>query len=338
MMADGWSMFNLLVHGQKPPTYLIASAESEDLARVEALLVGTGAVVDFARSSNAVLERVGNSNPPDLLLLDANLPGMNMEQLVAAIGAESNRLPVVLIADAVTEQLRDWLRAEVIADLILRNSAAGYWELRSERAFQMRWLESELELLRETAMRDAQHDRLTGLLNREAQLAALLRETDRAQRSNSTLTLVLFDIDDFGHWNSRLGMRTCDELLCQVATRIARMLRSYDLLGRTGKDEFLLGLPGCSAMNATMLAERLKVEVFAAPYHVGGDAVRLSACFGIAQSMGRSPVVVLREAEQALARAREAGPESIEYGASVDPAPQPVTFLLPTSGEELLAW
>ena len=84
---------------------------------------------------------------------------------------------------------------------------------------------------RDSAALDAQLDRLTGVYNREALMAMLFRETDRVQRLNSSLCLVLFDIDDFGHWNSRLGANACDELLIQVTVRTSRLLRSYDLLG-----------------------------------------------------------------------------------------------------------
>ena len=170
-------------------------------------------------------------------------------------------------------------------------------------------------------------------------LAMLFRETDRVQRMKSSLCVILFDIDDFGHWNSRLGTEACDELLCQVVARSTRLLRSYDLLGRPGKDEFLMALPGCSSANAVIMAERLRVDVFCAPFRVGGDAIRLSACFGIASSLGRSPVVVLREAEQALLVAKATGPESIQCaGDSPQPDAAPVAFLSPTSGDELLAW
>jgi GGDEF domain-containing protein len=104
-------------------------------------------------------------------------------------------------------------------------------------------------------------------------------------------------------------------------------------------DEFLVVLPGCSTANAVMLAERLRMDVFSSPFRVGGESIRLSACFGLASSRGRSPVVVLREAEEALERARGAGPETIQcFGDSLRPTPAPVTFLSPTSGDELLAW
>jgi hypothetical protein len=88
-----------------------------------------------------------------------------------------------------------------------------------------------------------------------------------------------------------------------------------------------------------MLAERLRMDVFSVPLRIGRETVRLSACFGLATSLGRSPVVVLREAEQALGLARQAGPETIQCFADLlPPSPPPVTFLSPTSGDELLAW
>ena len=197
----------------------------------------------------------------------------------------------------------------------------------------------ELETLREAAIRNAQFDRLTGVYNRDTMLAMLFRETDRVQRMNSSMTLVLFDIDDFGHWNSRLGVDACDELLCQVASRTAALLRSYDLLGRPGMDEFLVALPACSIASAMVLAERLRTEVFCVAFRVAGEAIRLSACFGIANSRGRSPVVVLREAEKALEWAKAAGPESIQcFGCPPEDEASPVKFLSSTSGDELLVW
>jgi diguanylate cyclase (GGDEF)-like protein len=153
----------------------------------------------------------------------------------------------------------------------------------------------------------------------------------------SSLSMILFDVDDFGYWNSRLGAAACDDLLCQIAGRAARLLRSYDLLGRVGKDEFLVAMPGGSAESAMMLAERLRLEVFSLPFEVRGESVRLSACFGMSSSNGRSPLVVLREAEQALQLARTTGPEAIQFfGGSVDAAPPPDTLLLSSSEDELL--
>jgi len=201
---------------------------------------------------------------------------------------------------------------------------AAWWRLRIEMAMRMRKQSRELEALREASRHNLQMDHLTGIYNRETLMAVLFRETDRVQRMRSSLSMILFDIDDFGHWNSRLGAEACDDLLRQVVARTSRMLRSYDVLGRPGKDEFLVALPGCTQALAAMMAERLR-GIFSAPFQVEGKAIRLSACFGIADSLGRSPVVVLREAEQALACARTAGPESIHW--FDDPQPTPFDLI-----------
>jgi diguanylate cyclase (GGDEF)-like protein len=308
---------------------------------MEPLLLAAGARAAIVLSAEAALASLAGPNPPGLLLIDASLPGMPMGRLLATARAQADgpRLPIVLIADTVTQEWIDRLAEGALDDLILRSAEPAYWQLRIDLVLRGQRMAHELDSLRDAAIRNAQFDRLTGVYNRETLLAMLFRETDRVQRMNSSMALVLFDIDDFGHWNSRLGVDACDEILCQVASRTGALLRSYDLLGRPGMDTFLVALPACATANAVALAERLRLEVFSAPFHVAGEAIRLSACFGIANSCGRSPVVVLREAEKALEWAKAAGPESIQcFGSQPQPAPSPVTFFSSTSGDELLAW
>jgi diguanylate cyclase (GGDEF)-like protein len=278
---------------------------------------------------------------PSFAVLDMALPGIDMGQLLAQARSEGEGMesPIVLVSDTVTQELSDRLVEGVVEDLILRGAQPSYWKLRIDLVLRTQRIGRELDALRDESVTQLQTDRLTGVYNREAMLSMLFRETDRVQRLNTSLCIVLFDIDDFGHWNGRLGAGACDELLCKVVERTQRILRSYDVLGRPGKDEFLIMLPGCSTVSAVMLAERLRVDVFSNPFRVGSDCIRLSACFGLACSMGRSPVVVLREAEQALQWAKDAGPESIEYfGDSSRPTHPPLTYLSPSSGDELLAW
>jgi two-component system cell cycle response regulator len=327
------------------PRLLLASAEPALLTCVEPAFGAVAARVEVAVTAEAALAAIARADakdlPLDLVLVDAALPGMATGQLLAAIRASESRpaLPLILIADTVNQEWLERLADGVIDDLILRNAEAAYWQIRVERTLRAQRLAYELDHLRGDAARNAQLDRLTGVYNRDAMLSMLFRETDRVQRMSSAMCLILFDIDDFGHWNSRLGGEACDEMLCQVAARTSRLLRSYDMVGRMGNDEFMVALPGCAPAHAEMLAERLRLEVFSTPLRVRGDAIRLSACFGIASSQGRSPVVVLREAEQALERARMTGPEAIQcFGEPVQEPPAPVAFLSSTSGDELLAW
>lgn len=333
------------MNAKAPTAFLLASPDPDLLTAIEPVLLATGGTVEVVLSLEAAMDAIAAIRTSTVALLDTNLPSMDprmsIDRVLAAARADENlkSLSIVLISDTVQENWNERLAEGVIDDLILRTSEIPYWRVRIEMLLRSCHNARELEVLREAQRLNRQMDHLTGVYNRETILAMLFRETDRVQRMNSSLSLILLDIDDFGHWNSRLGSEACDDLLCQVAGRITRLLRSYDQLGRPGMDEYLLVLPGCSADNALMLAERIRVDVFSTPFHSGSNVIRLSACFGIAASHGRSPVVVLREAEQALQWARTAGPESIQsYGACSHPADAPVSFLSASSDDELLAW
>jgi diguanylate cyclase (GGDEF)-like protein len=321
--------------------YLLASADPALLSTFEHVLASDGARVEVFLSAEAALPALIAAHAPTLALIDLHLPGMEMGRLLAAARAEATgrHFPIILITDEITQEWIDRLAEGILDDLLPHSIDPAFLHLRIETVLREHRRLRELELLREAAQLNAQTDRLTGVYNRETMLSMIFRETDRVQRMNSSLCMILFDIDDFGHWNSRLGTDACDDLLCQVVSRTTRLLRSYDILGRPGMDEFLIALPGCSSVNAVMLAERLRVDVFCSPFRVNGDSVRLSACFGIASSGGRSPVVVLREAEQALLVAKASGPESIQCaGDFPEPCAAPVAFLSSTTGDELLAW
>lgn len=320
---------------------LLASRDPEFLAVVEPALKAAGACVRVVLAAEAAREAMLAAQSPDLALLDTELPGIDSGQLLVSVRDEpgGHRLPIVLFSDSATEEWMHWIAGGILDDLIPRDPRSPHWRLRLQMVLRTCQRMRELDRLRESAALTAQSDPLTGVLNRGTLLSMLFRETDRVQRMKTPLCLLLFDLDDFGHWNSRLGAEACDDLLCQVAGRATRLLRSYDLLGRAGKDEFLLVLPGCILADATMLAERLRVDVFAAPFHLPGHTIRLSACFGIAASEGRSPVVVLRETEIALQRAREAGAESIQCFSEAGRSDStPVAFLADGPDADLPYW
>jgi len=208
---------------QASSAFLLASPDPALLAALEPVLLAASGEVEIVLSAEAALAALDKSRPLALALLDATLtsldPAMDINRLLAAIRAQEagSRLPIVLISDTVTQDWIDRLAEGVIDDLVLRPAPAPYWRLRIEMALRGWHKERELQTLREAQVLNAQFDRLTGVYNRETILAMLFRETDRVQRMNSALSLLLLDIDDFGHWNSRLGNDACDELLCQVA-------------------------------------------------------------------------------------------------------------------------
>jgi two-component system, cell cycle response regulator len=318
-------------------TYLLASHEPALLAAVEPVLDESGAEVHIVFSQESALEAMIEPHAPNAVLFDARLPGLDLGRFLAAARAElGSRSPIVLFSDTISEETASRLEEGVLNDLLPTTLDPGQLSLRLQMVFRAHRRQQELDQLRDAIARNDCTDRLTGIHSRDAMLSFLFRETDRVQRMNTSLCTILLDIDDFGHWNGRLGPEACDQLLVYVAERVSRLLRSYDLLGRVGKDEFLAGLPGCTPVNAVLLAERIRNEVFGLPFSVAGTAVRLTACFGIAPSNGRSPIVVLREAEEALRLAREAGPETIQCAADLPQAkPVPVAFL---STDDRFSW
>lgn len=294
--------------------FILVSRNEIRAAELNSALDGTDAVMDFAQSPETALIRLVDPAVPDALLIDEACYGPKAAQLIAALREESNgKAPVLLISEMQCHDDLQLFQDGIVDDIISANSTPLNWRFRLEIALRDMRLAAELAQSRESALLNAQHDPLTGVFNRETMLSLLFRETDRVQRMKSALCLLLLDIDDFSHWNALFGSEPCDGLLSQVATRIQKLLRSYDILGRPGKDEFLIALPGCSGLSALTLAERLRQEVFSTPFPICGQNIRLSACFGITMSRGRSPVVVLREAEIALQHAKEAGPETIQF-------------------------
>jgi diguanylate cyclase (GGDEF)-like protein len=154
---------------------------------------------------------------------------------------------------------------------------------------------------------DASHDNLTGLLNRESLLNTLFQETDRTQRLGSQLAFLLLDLDQFSRVNREHGYDGGDRVLRQLASRFRRILRSYDISGRCGADQFLIAMPGCTHEDTRSMAARLSDCVSERPFDILQASVSMTASIGIAQSGGRSPLTVLREAESALSRAKLAG-------------------------------
>ena len=159
--------------------------------------------------------------------------------------------------------------------------------------------------MRETAQLDT--DPLPGISSRETLLDLLFRETDRVQRMKTPLSVIVFGLDETECFDSRETIL----VLAELAERMQRLLRSYDIFGRIADTSFAIGLPGCAVANAVSLARRIRVEVFRIPYRVSGAPLQVRASFGVASSLGRSPLIVLREAMQAMESARCAGPAEI---------------------------
>jgi diguanylate cyclase (GGDEF)-like protein len=106
----------------------------------------------------------------------------------------------------------------------------------------------------------ADTDQLTGLLNRTGFRAAAEREHALATRTGMPLAMVVLDLDGFKAINDRAGHAAGDRLLADLASRWRASLRTCDILGRHGGDEFVLLLPATTAAQAEIALDRLRAS------------------------------------------------------------------------------
>ncbi len=125
-------------------------------------------------------------------------------------------------------------------------------------------------------------DGLTGLLNHRAVLERLEQEMARCERYGGEVTVVLLDLDHFKAVNDRWGHLAGDQVLRGVAERLKAELRSTDVAGRYGGEEFLVVLPSSGLETGRIVAERLRRALAESPIIHEDEAIQVPASFGVA--------------------------------------------------------
>ncbi len=163
-------------------------------------------------------------------------------------------------------------------------------------------------------------DGLTGLLNRKA-LASRVEELEQQSAlSGEPISVIAADLDHFKQVNDQAGHAAGDAALAEVARRIAKQLRAFDLVYRLGGEEFLVLLPGADRTAAEALAESLRVAVSADPLPDGRHVTMSLGVSGSERGDAFRYKHVFAAADAALYEAKQAGRDRVRVAGS--PAPE----------------
>jgi len=169
---------------------------------------------------------------------------------------------------------------------------------------------TELQSKQRELERVTRQDGLTGLFNRNTFVELTRRELDRAQRQGSATAVLLLDLDLFKHVNDTWGHPAGDAVLRHVAALAANTVRSTDLVGRLGGEEFIVLLPNTSVQAARNLAEKLRQRIESSPVPWEKLLIPITTSVGLAGTTAQEKRDFDRlysDADRALYRAKQQG-------------------------------
>ncbi|WDY57816.1 GGDEF domain-containing protein [Pseudomonas sp. PSKL.D1] len=179
----------------------------------------------------------------------------------------------------------------------------------AEDITEKKQLEGELQRLATT-------DVLTQSSNRRHFFECAQQAFSNAREEGTPLAFLLLDIDDFKQINDRYGHQEGDQVLQRIADSGKAVLRRADLFGRIGGEEFAAVFPGCDALVAEQIAERLQREIQRLSFSHGG------AAYGVTVSQGLTGLTdddesldsLFARADEAMYRAKRQGKNQIVRG------------------------
>lgn len=226
--------------------------DSPGMIQVMARVLSGVGLLHFAMTGAAALEQI-RKEPPDLILLDAEMPGMSGYDVCEVIKADPALadIPVIFVTGH-SEQAFELKGLEVGAvDFLTKPISEPLLLARVRTQLRVKQLTDELK-------RIAAVDALTETVNRRAFDAALDREWKRGLRAGDPMSILMVDVDHFKLFNDNYGHPAGDACLRSVAQALKRVvLRPADFVARYGGEEFAILLPQTPRVGAEHLAHRV---------------------------------------------------------------------------------
>ena len=292
----------------------ILIAEDDPLSRLmlEKTLRRAGYEVISVEDGERALKEFQKEDPPRLGLLDWVMPGKDGVTVCREVRQSTERAYTYLILLSSKES-----KAEIVEGL--ESGADDYLtkpfdveELKARLRAGERILELEDRLVeaRESMRFRATHDQLTSLWNRGVIMELVSRELLRSFREKTCTVVMMCDIDHFKRVNDQYGHSTGDAVLREVARRLHHSVRSYDMVGRYGGEEFLVVLNRCDPSSALARAEDLRTAICGKPIQICSATLSVTLSVGLALSsdfLNRTADEIIHKADIALYEAKQAG-------------------------------
>ena len=297
---------------QPPP--LVIVAESADTTRADLLsrLGERGHRVAGAADAEQALALL-RGEAPDVVLLDHELPGLRGMELLDRLREheELAAMPVIMLTSSHAPDLLVEALRRGAHDFLRKPFDPAELDARVIAALRVKRLHDALLEANRRLARQALTDDLTALANRRHGAHQLEREVALCVRHRRVLALVRVDVDHFKAINDTHGHQAGDQVLAEVARRLAGAVRGGDELARWGGDEFVAILPGTDKPGALRAAERLRAAVAAAPVQAAETELAVTVSVGWAHWSGDTPDDLLARADRALYRAKDAGRDTV---------------------------
>lgn len=155
----------------------------------------------------------------------------------------------------------------------------------------------------------AEFDQLTGISNRYHFNIQAKKAIKQCETRQVPVAVILFDLDHFKTINDQFGHATGDWALQQIVQACKQFMRSNDIFGRIGGEEFVIMMPGCELDKATLLAEICRDAIVNIDFSLSQHQFTLSASFGVSGSNNSSYDVkqLLADADKAMYQAKAKG-------------------------------
>ncbi len=161
----------------------------------------------------------------------------------------------------------------------------------------------------------AYHDSLTGLPNKNLLVDRISQSIKQSLRDGHKMAILFLDLDRFKNINDSLGHTIGDSLLQEVASRLHKTLRSHDTVSRNGGDEFVVVLEKLKNSNEAIHVAKKIIKQLTDTFVIQSHKIHIGASIGISvfPGDGDTPLVLLRNADTAMYRAKKAGGNQLHF-------------------------